>query len=60
MNPVRISNRIAISTLSIPVQWGHTLLVLDKFRYLQSCMCRKISYSIIQESGVTMGYAPLR
>ena len=28
--------------LSIPEQWENTLL--DKFRYLQSCMCQKISY----------------
>jgi putative transposase len=26
----------------IPEQWGNTLL--DKIRYIQSCMCQKISY----------------
>ncbi|MBC1219040.1 IS4 family transposase, partial [Nostoc sp. UCD120] len=33
---------LILQILSIPQQWGHTLL--DKFRYLQSCMCQKISY----------------
>lgn len=33
---------LILQLLSIPAQWGHTLL--DKFRYLQSCMCQKISY----------------
>ncbi|MEH2363070.1 transposase [Nostoc sp.] len=33
---------LILHILSIPQQWGHTLL--DKFRYLQSCMCQKISY----------------
>ena len=33
---------LILQLLSIPEQWGHTLL--DKFRYLQSCMCQKISY----------------
>lgn len=33
---------LILQLLSIPQQWGHTLL--DKFRYLQSCMCQKISY----------------
>jgi putative transposase len=29
--------------LFIPTRWEHTLL--DKFRYLQSCMCQRISYA---------------
>lgn len=33
---------LILQILYIPEQWGHTLL--DKFRYLQSCMCQKISY----------------
>ncbi len=33
---------LILQLLSIPEEWGHTLL--DKFRYLQSCMCQKISY----------------
>jgi putative transposase len=33
---------LILQLLSIPAQWGHTLL--DKLRYLQSCMCQKISY----------------
>lgn len=33
---------LILQILSIPKQWGYTLL--DKFRYLQSCMCQKISY----------------
>ncbi|BAT54061.1 Transposase, IS4 [Nostoc sp. NIES-3756] len=33
---------LILQKLSIPEQWGHTLL--DKFRYLQSCICQKISY----------------
>lgn len=33
---------LILQILSIPEQWGYTLL--DKFRYLQSCMCQKISY----------------
>jgi putative transposase len=33
---------LILQLVSIPKQWGHTLL--DKFRYLQSCMCQKISY----------------
>jgi putative transposase len=33
---------LILQFVSIPEQWGHTLL--DKFRYLQSCMCQKISY----------------
>lgn len=33
---------LILQIISIPEQWGHTLL--DKFRYLQSCMCQKISY----------------
>lgn len=33
---------LILQLLSIPEQSGHTLL--DKFRYLQSCMCQKISY----------------
>ncbi|BAT53483.1 transposase, IS4 family protein [Nostoc sp. NIES-3756] len=33
---------LILQILSIPAQWGNTLL--DKFRYLQSCMCQKISY----------------
>jgi putative transposase len=33
---------LILQLVSIPAQWGHTLL--DKFRYLQSCMCQKISY----------------
>ena len=32
---------LILPLVSIPKQWGHTLL--DKFRYLQSCMCQKIS-----------------
>ncbi|WP_392483093.1 transposase [Nostoc sp. C110] len=33
---------LILQLVSIPAQWGYTLL--DKFRYLQSCMCQKISY----------------
>ena len=33
---------LILQLLSIPEQWGHTLL--DKFRYLPCCMCQKISY----------------
>lgn len=33
---------LILQLLSIPEQWGNTLL--DKIRYLQSCMCQKISY----------------
>ncbi|PMB12535.1 IS4 family transposase [Fischerella thermalis CCMEE 5282] len=33
---------LILQLVSIPQQWGHTLLY--KFRYLQSCMCQKISY----------------
>jgi hypothetical protein len=33
---------LILQIVSIPAQWGYTLL--DKFRYLQSCMCQKISY----------------
>ncbi|QXE21677.1 transposase, IS4 family protein [Richelia sinica FACHB-800] len=33
---------LILQLVSIPKQWGHTLL--DKFRYLQSCMCQKVSY----------------
>ncbi|ALF52035.1 transposase [Nostoc piscinale CENA21] len=33
---------LILQLVSIPEQWGNTLL--DKFRYLQSCMCQKISY----------------
>jgi putative transposase len=32
---------LILEIISIPAQWGNTLL--DKFRYLQSCMCQKIS-----------------
>ena len=28
--------------ISIPAQWGNKLL--DKIRYLQACMCHKISF----------------
>jgi putative transposase len=33
---------LILQVLFIPQEWGHMLL--DKFRYLQSCMCHKISY----------------
>lgn len=33
---------LILQLVSIPRQWGNSLL--DKFRYLQSCMCQKISY----------------
>jgi putative transposase len=33
---------LILQLVSIPPQWGHTLL--DKLRYLQACMCQKISY----------------
>ncbi|MFN6569576.1 IS4 family transposase [Dendronalium sp. ChiSLP03b] len=33
---------LILQLVSVPKQWGNTLL--DKFRYLQSCMCQKISY----------------
>lgn len=33
---------LILQLISIPKQWGHTLL--DKFRYLQACMCQQISY----------------
>ena len=33
---------LILRLISIPQQWGNKLL--DKFRYLQACMCQKISY----------------
>ena len=33
---------LILQLISIPQQWGNKLL--DKFRYLQACMCQKISY----------------
>ena len=33
---------LILQLLEIPQQWGNTLL--DKLRYLQACMCQKISY----------------
>lgn len=33
---------LILQLISIPQQWGNKLL--DKFRYLQACMCRQISY----------------
>ncbi len=33
---------LILQIVYVPTQWGNTLL--DKFRYLQSCMCQKISY----------------
>jgi putative transposase len=33
---------LILQLLDIPKQWGNKLL--DKLRYLQACMCQKISY----------------
>ncbi len=33
---------LILQLISIPQQWGNKLL--DKFRYLQACMCQQISY----------------
>jgi len=33
---------LILQLISIPQQWGNKLL--DKIRYLQACMCQKISY----------------
>ncbi len=39
---VSLIGYLILQLLCIPEQGGHTLL--DKFRYLQCCMCQKISY----------------
>jgi putative transposase len=33
---------LILQLVSIPPEWGDK--ILDKFRYLQACMCQKISY----------------
>ena len=33
---------LILQLISIPAQWGNKLL--DKIRYLQACMCQKISF----------------
>ena len=33
---------LILQVISIPAQWGNKLL--DKVRYLQACMCQKISF----------------
>lgn len=33
---------LILQLVSVPKQWGEK--ILDKFRYLQACMCQQISY----------------
>jgi putative transposase len=34
---------LILQLISIPAQWGVGNKLLDKIRYLQACMCQKIS-----------------